>query len=141
MALSKGRATPRRDGTFAEFDVEANTTIHAGGMVSLNAAGNAVPASKDAAQKAVVGAAENDAANTASGNAAGDVKVRVRRGVFRWANLATAEVTKAHVHHLAYADDDETVANVGTGNRPKVGLILQVEDAGVWVETGMEDRT
>ncbi len=143
------RNTPRRGGWIdyvAPYDVAAATKIEAGKMVALNADGNALEAKQEADGTSsalfVVGRCEATVDN--SSGKAGDLKVLARAGIFRWKNSATATetVTKAHIGDVAYAEDDETVANDAirsSGNeteRPPVGRIAEVDSQGVWVATG-----
>lgn len=145
------RNTPRRTGMIdyvEAYDVAASTKIEAGKIVALNSAGNAVEyaASADGTAYAlgkVVGRCEETVDN--SDGSAGDLQVRARIGVFRWDNdsTATETVTKANIGALAYGVDSETVANDAnidtgtTGERGPVGLVVAVDDAGVWVATGI----
>jgi hypothetical protein len=108
--------------------VEASTTIHMGGMVAINAAGNAVPAAKTAGLL-TLGMAEAvyaggiiapglDAVNQAASAAlfpqipnlgsAGAISVRVRKGVFKYDNDST--ISAANMGQLCIANDDHTVA-------------------------------
>lgn len=135
-ALSAARQTLERDGKEQAYGVKAATRIHAGSIVCLDAAGYAVPAAA-AAGNVVVGRAEESVANTAGGASDGDLSVRVRRGVYRWENSSAAAIDRTHIGDLAYAEDDQTVRQGSGGNRPQVGTIVEVDDAGVWVATGV----
>ncbi|ADU63408.1 MAG: hypothetical protein KUA35_10230 [Pseudodesulfovibrio sp.] len=132
MALSADRNTVSREGVEFQFPVAASGRIYAGGMVALDTDGNAVPASADATLT-VVGRAESSADNS-SGNA-GDMAVTVRRGCFHYGNSAGAdEITRADIGSTAYVVDDETVAKTDdTASRPAAGIIMDVDDSGVWV--------
>lgn len=133
-ALTTDRDTPTRDGELFEFPVAADTTIYAGALVCLNATGFAVPGDEDDDYTAV-GRAEQRVVN---GAVAGAVRVRVRRGVFRYANSAEADaITLADVGATCYVVDDQTVAKTDdTGSRPPAGKVLDVDSAGVWVLIG-----
>jgi hypothetical protein len=111
--------------------VAAATEIFAGGLIVLNA-GVAEPGSEATDLKAV-GRAEEYVDNSAG--SAGDKTVRVRRGLFRFANSAGGdEITLADVGGSAYIVDDQTVAKTdNTGTRSAAGTIEDVDDAGVWV--------
>lgn len=131
VALTSDRDTPERDGKSFEFPVAAATKIFAGSLVVLNA-GNAEPGST-ATGLAAVGRADESVDNSAG--AAGDERVKVRRGVFRFANDGTDTVTRSHIGGSAYVVDDQTVAATdGTGTRSAAGTIVDVDDAGVWVK-------
>ena len=135
-ALSADRRTPRwetPEGPVASYPVKANTTIHGGSLVQLDATGVAIPAVK-AANQVTVGRAERPAAG---GSADGDVEVEVRVGVFRWDNLAGDQLTKAEIGDTCYVEDDQTVRKTQTGNGTKAGRVMAVDDVGVWVATGI----
>ena len=129
MPLSKDRATPLRDLQLVGDPVAAATTIYAGALVCVNAAGNAVPGSTATGLKAR-GIATHPVINT---GAAGAATVQSRKGCARLKN--DGSVTRAHIEATAYIVDDETVAATdGSGTRSAAGRIVDVESAGVWVE-------
>jgi hypothetical protein len=132
-ALTKERNTPVRTGQRRSDPVAAATTIYAGALVVLNAAGNAVPGSTATGLKAR-GVAQATVDNSAGG--AGDLRVESERGVFRFGNSAGAdEITRTHIGATAYIVDDQTVAATdGTATRSAAGTIIDVDDQGVWVE-------
>lgn len=128
--LTEARDTPQRDGAAVGIGVASNTTIYAGAMVAINAAGYAVAAS-DATGIKVVGRAEETVANTGTNGAE---TIDVRRGVFRWVNGDT--FTRADVGNLAYVEDDATVQKAASATYDIVaGLIIEVDSDGVWVDT------
>lgn len=122
--------TPERDGSIVSLPVAAATTIYAGTLVAVNSSGFAVPAA-DTAGLRVVGRSEEDVVNAGS---AGDVSVLVKRGIFRFANSATAAVDPDDVGKIALVEDNQTVAETAT-NAVKAGRIIAVETSGVWVDT------
>ena len=71
-----------------------------------------------------------------SAGAAGDIKVKTKRGTFKFANSAsTDQITLADVGASAYIVDDQTVAKTnGTSTRSIAGTIRDVESDGVWIE-------
>lgn len=125
--------TPERAGECFDLPVAAATALFAGGLAAINAAGDTVPASATAGLK-VVGRIEEDADNSAG--AAGDLSVRIKRGVFRYDNSDTDTLTKADVGTAAIVEDDETVGN-GTTPATDItaGLIVEVDAEGVWIDT------
>lgn len=133
MALSKDRNTKRRDGVSFNDPLAASTRIFAGALVCLNAAGNAVPGATSTTLKAR-GVAQEYVDNSAG--AAGDQRVATRRGVFNFANSASAdEITRADIGVNAYIVDDQTVAKTSaTNTRSVAGVIRDVDSDGVWVE-------
>lgn len=131
------RNTPQRgDGPIVEFHdwpVAANVKIEAGNLVVLQ--GGYARQGLAAAGVIAVGRAEETVDNT--GGANGDKRVRVKRGCFRWNNSAAADqVTQADAGADCYAVNENTVAKTNGGNtRSRAGRVLEVDAAGVWVET------
>ena len=113
--------------------VAAGVKIFKGSLVCI-AAGFAAPGSTSA-NVIAIGRAEATVDNTSG--LAGALNIDVRRGLFNWANSTGADlITQANVGQTAFVVDDQTVAltNAG-GTRAKAGLILYVDQFGVWVET------
>lgn len=121
-----------RSGEDLVLPVAADTIIYPGIAVARNAAGDAVPAA-DTAGLVVIGRAQTGADNT-DGLAAAK-SVRVRRGVFRYQNSATNPVTKAHRNTRGYIEDDTIISTDPGTNAVVAGEIVDVDDAGVWVDT------
>lgn len=139
--LTQDRDTPRREGTFLTLPIAADTQIFAGAMVAVDTSGRAVPAEDDA-DLVVVGRSEVHVDN--SGGAAGAKIVKVRRGVFRFDNDETLPVEASGVFGDCYVEDDGTVRRLGAeedpGEASRAGLVLEVEQAGVWVEINSLSR-
>lgn len=131
--LSKDRMTPVRAGELISVPVKAATKIHAGSLVAKAAGGYAAPAAK-AESLVVLGRAEEAVDNSAGAD--GDVRVRVRRGVFRWANSAGGgAVGQTEIgEKKAFIVDDQTVTKTKAGSTP-AGTVIDVDAEGVWVET------
>lgn len=123
--LTKDRDTVRRNGDEFVFTVNDGTTIFAGGMICLNAAGKAVPASATAGLSPVVGIAQEQAG--------GGEKVLVRRGCFAVDAQAGDAPDLAGVGTLCYAADDATVKKT-QGTAPVAGIVADVDDSGVWIK-------
>ena len=132
-ALKKDRNTPFRQGDLVSVAVAAAAKIYAGSLVMADG-GYAKPGA-EAAGKVALGRAEEQADN--SSGSAGDKRVTVRRGVFRWANSAGADaIGDADVGNDCYIADDQTVSKTSNSDaRSKAGKVLGVEANGVWVET------
>lgn len=132
MALTAERNTPRYAGDRLEVPVKAATTIFAGALVVADA-GYAAPG-RAATGLVALGRCEE----TVTAVAAGDVKASVRPGIYRFANSAAADaITQAEVGADCYIVDDQTVAKTnGSNARSRAGVVIGVEDAGVWVQTG-----
>lgn len=133
VALSAPRNTPRSTGGVRSIPLTANAKVFAGGMVAIAASTFGVAAAATAAN-VTVGRAEETVDNTGGANGAKSVKVR--RGIFRYANSAAGDlVTRATIGKPVYVVDDQTVAATdNTGARPKAGTCFDVDAQGVWVE-------
>ncbi|CAD7055422.1 hypothetical protein RHAB21_00714 [Pseudorhizobium halotolerans] len=131
--LAADRNTPERSGGTREVPAAAGALLFAGAMAAVNAAGNAVPVTEALGLKGA-GRVENRADN--SDGAAGDVRVKIRAGIFRYANSAGAdELTQADIGSDVYGVDDQTVAKTSnTNTRSVVGKVFDVDDQGVWVK-------
>lgn len=131
-ALTKDRNTPERAGREVGLTVASNVTIYAGAMVCENGSAKAVPAA-DSSGYVVVGKAVTYADNTGD-NYSATKSVTVRRGVFRWVNGDS--FTDANIGDLAYVEDDQTVQKAASASQDVVaGVIVDVDDDGVWVDT------
>ncbi len=131
-ALSQARNTPEALGPVRRVPLAAATSIFGGGMVQINAAGFAVPASATAAN-VTIGRAEDSVANA---GAAGALSVDARRGIFRFANSAAGDlIARSEIGKTVYVVDDQTVAKTNNaGARPAAGICYDVDAQGVWVE-------
>lgn len=76
---------------------------------------------------------------SATAVSAGDARVRVKRGVFKFANSAAGDlIAQANVGADCYIADDQTVALTnGTNTRSRAGKIVAVDADGVWVQVGL----
>lgn len=133
-ALIADRNTTFRAGIDFEYPVAANTKIFAGAIVAIDSAAGSATKGGTATTLKAVGIAQAIADNT--GGAAGDIRVRVRRGVWHVANSAAADqLTLADVGSDCYLVDDQTVAKTNGGNtRSVAGKVRDVDATGVWVE-------
>jgi hypothetical protein len=149
-ALSNSRNTPEMadGGRMRVFPVEANTNIYLGGIVALNAAGNAVPASATttvANAQRVVGRAEyvkngipgQNALNNPG--AAGAIAITARKGVFLYAT--DGSVGAAQLGLNCFALDDNTVTALDRASGATVqqyaaaGQVVAIDPSGqVWVD-------
>lgn len=131
--LAADRNTPSKQGELISVPVAAGKKIYAGSLVAANASGYATPGAA-ATTLTYLGRAEAFVDNT--GGADGDQDVLVRRKLaFKFANSATDPVTQASLGTACYIEDDETVAKTdGTGTLSQAGIVIAVDDNGVWVE-------
>lgn len=132
-ALTAARNTPERSGDERSIPLAADAKVFAGGMVQVNASDLGVAASATAAN-VTVGRAEETVDNT--GGANGAVSVRVRVGIFRFANSAAGDaISRNDIGKTVYVVDDQTVALTdNAGARPAAGKCFDVDAQGVWVE-------
>lgn len=133
-ALTAPRSTPAREPSDRVFGVAANTKILQGALVMLD--GGYAKKGAAATGKVCVGMATETADNT--GGSAGDVKINVRRGCFRFANSGTDAIDAADIGADCFIEDDQTVAaTIGDpAAKSKAGQIYDVDAAGVWVLVG-----
>lgn len=130
-ALTQDTNTPEREGTLIVLPVAAGTTIYGGALVALNAAGCAVPGATAVGLKAMGRAEEG---------AAGPGTVKVKRGIFRFANSSGAdEIKTANIGDTCYIVDDATVALTAAivssnPTRSAAGEVFDVDGDGVWVK-------
>jgi hypothetical protein len=110
--------------------MKASTTIQQGGLVSCDGTTGLAEPGSAAASKTVAGVAQETKTSPASGT----VYVRVKRGVFKFANKAGDLVTNALLLKDCYIEDDQTVRATAT-NSSRAGKTIQIESDGVWVET------
>lgn len=131
------RNTPSRSGDRIDAPLAANAIIENGCLAALNAAGNAV-AGAEAVGLRRFGRACASVDNT--GGAAGDKRVEIDFGIFRWDNAGGGDaITRADIGNSCYALNATTVAKTnpldeGDPTRSAVGTIFDVDAAGVWVD-------
>lgn len=133
-ALTQDRDTRRRDGEQFDLPVAAATLIYAGSIVCVSTATNLATKGATATTLKAVGMAEDRADNSAG--AASAIRVRVRRGCFRFANSAAGDqVVLGDVGSDCFIVDDQTVAKTnGSNTRSVAGKVRDVDADGVWVE-------
>lgn len=133
-ALTAGRNTVEALGSIFTLPAAA-AKIYAGALVALNNAGYAT---KGAAATTLIafGRAEETVDNAAG--AAGDLNVKVRTGVFKWANSSAGDlIANTEIGKDCYIVDDQTVAKTNGGaTRSRAGKVVFVESDGVWVQMG-----
>lgn len=135
MALTGDRNTPERSGDYLVIGVAAAAVIHAGGLTVINSGGFAAPGSA-AAGLLAAGRAEHQADNSGGGN--GAITVKIKRGIFRFANSESGDaITAAQIGSACYIVDDQTVAKTSdNGARSRAGQVIDVDAQGVWVQVG-----
>lgn len=134
-ALSQDRNTPQAAGGVQSYPVLAAKICYAGGIAVLDSSGWCKPAVTGTGL-VCVGRFEERVDNSLGDS--GAVNVRVRSGIFRFANSASSdEITKAEIGDNCFIVDDQTVAKTdGSGTRSIAGRIMQVDSVGVFVSMG-----
>jgi hypothetical protein len=129
MALTADRIpmTARQDGEIFEYPIAATTHLYAGQAIGLDTAGNAVAMSLTTSLVAV-GCCEEEINNTGAAAAA---NVKVRTGVFRWANHGS--ITKTSIGDVVYAYDDVSV-QASSSSASAMGVMVDIDSLGVWVK-------
>lgn len=131
MTLTADRNTLAKEGNFINAPVAAAKKIYEGALVALDASGNATPGLVATTLKSAGRAEENIDNST---GAAGDKRVLIRKGVFKFGNYAADLITRADIGNPCYIVDDEQVARTnGTSTRSVAGTIFDVDTDGVWV--------
>ena len=128
-ALTQDRPTPEREGRLVSDPLAANAVVFAGALYVLDAAGNATPATAAAANPV------RAVALARASQPHGDQRVEGALGVFRFDNDNDGDaITRADIGGDAFVVDDQTVAKTGTA---KAGVVVDVDEAGVWVRIGV----
>lgn len=133
-ALAAARNTPEKLGPERAIPLAANAKVFQGGMVQVASASGYGVAAVATVTNVTVGVARDSVDNT--GGANGAVSVKLRRGVFRFANSAAGDaIGRTEIGKTVYVVDDQTVAKTdNAGARPAAGKCFDVDAQGVWVE-------
>jgi len=131
MALTGDRTTPRAEGDLKVLGLAASVVVYGGAIVMRNASGYAT---KGATATGSVGVGRAEERATGGANA-GDVSIRVRPGVYRYANSTSGDLIGiTEIGKPCYVVDDQTVAKTdGSGTRSIAGFVDGVDSLGVWV--------
>ncbi|MBN9078197.1 MAG: hypothetical protein BGN87_06265 [Rhizobiales bacterium 65-79] len=130
-ALAADRNTARMEGDLRVGGAAA-VLIYAGALVMRNSSGYVT---KGATATGAVGCGRAEERVDNSGGSAGDLDVRYRPGIFRFANSASTDLIGiTEIGKPCYVVDDQTVAKTdGTASRSIAGFVEGVDDLGVWV--------
>lgn len=130
-ALASGamRDTPKMPGipgTVISVQCAASTAFKQGGLIGINAAGYATPAT------AALGAAGvyQGPSFTSSATSGAEV-INVEGGVYRFAN-GTTTIEFDDVGKVFYIEDDQTFSLTSGGTMSAGGIIVAVDTYGVW---------
>lgn len=137
MALSADTSVPEKASAFSminEYGAAAAVLCYQGALIVVDANGNFAPATT-ATGLVAAGRCEEQVDN--STGAAGDLNVRVKSGIFRFANDGVDTVPATQVGEDCFIVDDETVAATNGGaTRSTAGRVYEVDADGVWVAIG-----
>tara|TARA_R110002020_G_scaffold34066_35_gene103965 strand:- start:2002 stop:2448 length:447 start_codon:yes stop_codon:yes gene_type:complete len=130
-ALTSDRNTALIQGDLRSAGAAA-ALIYAGALVMRNAAGYVT---KGATATGSVGCGRAEERVDNSGGSAGDLDVRFRPGIFRFANSSSTDLIGiTEIGKPCFVVDDQTVAKTdGTGTRSLAGFVEGVDSLGVWV--------
>lgn len=134
MPQTQDRNAAFRDGEQYEYPVAAGALLYAGALAVFAGTATAVQPGGVATNLRVAGVCEERANNV--GGAAGAIRAKVKRGVFRLRNSSAGDaITLAHVGSNCFIVDDETVAATnGSSTRSVAGVVRDVDAQGVWVQ-------
>ena len=127
--LAENRDTRERSGLDFSPLMKAAEILYAGGMVAVHKVTGLAEAAADAANLIVRGRAEGYVDNTNDG-----ARVQIHTGIFPWNNSAIAPVTLAYLNKIIYVEDDNTVTISAGSNAVIAGALVDIDDAGVWVD-------
>lgn len=132
-ALTTDRETPRRSGDIITLPAAAAKKFYAGALCARDASGNATPG---AAATTILGVGRVREQVDNSSGSAGDLKVNIEKGIFRFGNSSSTDtITQADIGNSCYIVDDQTVAKTnGSSTRSVAGKIHDVDSLGVWVD-------
>lgn len=128
--MTAPRNTQERDARTFDFARAAAVTLWPGRIGCLNASGLATPGATATTLKAVGRVVRQYTDD------AGNVRVEMERGCFKYANSAAGEaIANADYGAQVFIVDDQTVAKTnGTNTRSVAGICRGVDADGVWVE-------
>lgn len=131
-ALTESVNTPQRAGKGFGI-LQASNVVYGGAIAAIDTStGKIVPAT-DTAGLMVVGRIDSTSDNTGTAYLS-TRRASTSRAVFRWANGGS--FTAANVGTMAYIQDDATVTTAAAASADiPVGLIVEVDSDGVWVDT------
>jgi hypothetical protein len=137
-ALTSDRNTQRIEGDHRQGPMAAAVKVFAGALVMRDASGN-LTKGQTALNLRGIGMALERVDNSAG--SAGDLNLKYRGGIFRFANSAAGDaIAVADIGKLCYAVDDQTVAKTsGANTRSPAGVVVGVDDLGVHVDLDEDD--
>jgi hypothetical protein len=129
-AATAERETPQQTGNAVSVKMAASTTLYQGTLAAMNSSGYAVTAT-DATGLTVIGVVDETVTNSGS---AGAASVKIKRGVFKFANSATNAVDQADVGLPVYVEDNQTICDTSTYSI-YAGVCVRLDSDGGWIDT------
>jgi hypothetical protein len=128
-ALTKDRNTAAKSTErLIALKAAAGARLYLGALISVNPAGFAVPAENSGNQR-FIGVAQESLDNTTGAD--GEKRLRVQKGVFRFANSTVNPIAQEHIGAVAFVEDDQTVAHDGS---LRAGVVDSLDESGqVWI--------
>ena len=137
------RNTPSRSGDLLRLPVAGGTVCHAGEMACVyRSTGYTQPGAEGENQLRAVGRYADTADNSA-GVIGGEIFVTIEPGIYRWEDRANggASIALRDIGQPAYISGPDSVAadaaTVANAARGVAGVIVDVDDDGVWVRTAV----
>ena len=130
-ASANRKSTRSGDPKFSFVDsrtVEDAVKIYVGVMVEQDDSTLEVAPATDAAAKGILGVSTQYVDNTDDGETLEDISTAVHLMINQ------GDITKAHIGAIAYAVDDQTVAQAAQSNDNAAGRIVEVTSDGVYVD-------
>ena len=119
--------------------VAASTTLYGGSLLSINAAGDVIPAA-DTASTLVVGVCPEFVDNSAG--SAGDKTVSPQFGHSEAFEIVSTSLTKADIDLIAVVSTDQDLTDATTAtNDIAAGKVVGIEDGKVWIHVGNKAGT
>jgi hypothetical protein len=112
-----------------QFPVKAGVIMYAGGIGAVNITTGKAEMASDSPNLVVAGRVESYVDNTSGG-----LNVNLKVGCFRWNNSEANAVTAAELNKIVYVEDDNTICSAPGDNSIIAGVLVELEDGGVWVD-------
>jgi hypothetical protein len=125
---------PMRAGEWVYYPVAQNVQLYPGGIIALDAAGYATPAT-DAPNLWVVGRCDEYGPST-EGLYNGGAFVKVRRGIFAYTNSTADPCSQSDVGNVVFIESDSVINKSGGVNKVPAGRLIEIDPqtGALWVD-------
>ena len=127
--LAKNIEARERQLGFRVFPIKDGEIMYAGGIGAVNTSTGEAEMASDSANLVIGGRVESYVDNSNDG-----LKVKMKVGCFRWNNSEAHPCTAASLNKVVYIEDDNTIANDPGNNAVVAGVLVEIDDNGVWVD-------